>query len=216
MRLKCNTFTLKTASVFVFIGLSTLFSCKKTSFNNEKELHEYVSSLSKKSETDLYTVTVKYLPAEYLTYKELKGKSYSTNEKDSLQRVYNTSRAFIINIRLKDDRLDPLKENSAGYTEYKNKLEALAFDMESFVTVEADSIEFLPVLSMLHPTQNLGGGKSVYLLFADNEKQSGLLKADHLNLIFKDEIFSTGSHKFNFSKKDLNDIPNIAFWKPTE
>ena len=162
-------------------------------------------------------LTVKYLPAEYLAFKDLKS-IVNPSQKiiDSLVEQYRDSRAFLLTIQPNPDYQangDILYKGVGSYVEYRQRIMDLNFSIEKFISIKADDQTFKPLLSSLENNYGISEKQSVYLLFADNTNQKGLLNAPQLDLVFEDALFGSGINHFKFQKKDLDNIPSIDYLK---
>ena len=199
-----------------------LFACGSSGEVNSEEayvkwLNNEKNGLIKTKYIGELKLTVKYLPPDYVVYREVKSgsKKYSKEEKEKMLAEAKNTRTFILTIgpdERKKGTGDIMFYNVKGEEDYTFRAEALNYNMDKYVYIGTGKISHAPKLHVLENTYGLTTHRDVYLVFADDDEKKDLLKADTLDFVFNDEIFGTGISHFSFSRKDLNNVPAINFW----
>ena len=196
----------------------TLFICGCSSdFQTEREFYQWwndsENGLVKEKEINDFKLIVKYMPPEYLAYNELKGKNFTRSEYDDLYDKYKSSRTFLLSILPADEKStqDVLYYNLQSVEEYKQRIMEMNFSPGEYISLKTDCGVYKPVLSTMENVYNIDPKRSLYLVFADNEENQGLLNANELDLVFEDYIFDTGINHFSFNKNKLDNIPVFSF-----
>jgi len=162
-------------------------------------------------------IIAKYLPLEYLAFKELRSYGqYSKDVRDSILALYNKSRTFLLTIgpyEEKGAKFDIMKTGVHDYTEFKQRAMTMNFDMAAYVSLNTELGEFKPVLTNMENVYGLSKHRNIYLVFTSAEANGKLMTANELDLTFTDEIFNTGINHFIFKKEKLDHLPTINFWK---
>jgi len=204
----------------IYILTLTLFICGCSSdFKTESEFYKWwndkANGLVKEKEINDFRLIVKYMPAEYLAFNELKGKNYSKSEYDDLYDKYKSSRTFLLSILPSDEKStqNVLYYNLENFADYKKRILEMNFSPGDFISLKTDCGIFKPVLSTMENVYNIDAKKSIYLVFADNEENQGLIDANELDFVFEDYIFETGINHFFFNKNNLDNIPGFNFLK---
>lgn len=201
-------------TLIFFLGL-TLGGCEHR-IQSEGELHHWLNDethgLIRSKTINDFTLTIKYLPKEYLILKELKSVSSSNQYLiDSLAKQYENALAFLMTIKLDEGERDIMYEGVSNYIDYKQRVIDLNFDMGEYVYLKTPTGKCRPILSTLENSYSLVGHRSIYLLFGDCDAISTPQNQDTLDLVFEDEIFETGINHFLFKKEDLQNIPSINY-----
>lgn len=197
-----------------------LFACTD-SFDSPRELNQWINSpengmVAVKQSGDKELV-LKYLPASYLVYKEIKDiKEPTKGLVDSLMKVYANSRSFLLTIKYKgDEPYDPVYEGIADFYDFKERKEDMQFSFDKYVKLcTSQGNEYKPVLSHMEDTYGLQKHRNIYLVFApETESESDIMGAGELDVVFHDKIFDTGITHFVFKKKDIDKELKLNFLK---
>lgn len=151
-------------------------------------------------------ITVKYLPPQWLTYREEKsyqgGMEISNNEQSS----YQSSHVFLLTIQ--PDAEDIMYHGVADYVAYKERIMALNFHLEEYVQLRIGERILKPVLHTLEDTYGVAPHRNVYIVFADEQSDS-ITSNQELDFVLADQIFNTGISHFVFSQQALAQAPAI-------
>jgi len=152
-------------------------------------------------------ISVKYLPAELLAYRELKGGA-PPGRADSLRNRYRRSHAFLLTLKPVgyDSGGDVMYRGVGSYAAYKRRVMDLNFNLDRYVSLRDGEKEVKPLLYTLENTYGATEGRSLYLVF-ENAAAGG----SALDFVFSDEILGTGISHFRFCKSDLENVPSIAY-----
>lgn len=198
----------------LIVGLILLNTGCKKEFRSESDFYKWwndeSNGLKKEKTVNDFKISVRYMPADYLTYNELKGNSYTIVMADSIRRKYVNSRTFLLTIEPinKKKDIDLLFHGASSFGEYKERISKLNFSPGEYIKIKTGSKEHLPVLSTMENAYNIDVKKSLYLVFAN---ENGLLDEPELDFEFNDLIFDTGINHFVFYKKNLDNIPEFKF-----
>lgn len=199
------------------IGFIFLSSCG--GFSTEQDLYKWISDekngLIKTKDMGGVIIKVKYLPAEYLVYNEVKGKHYSQAQVDSLTAEFKKTRSFLMTLEFKKTNSgdNVLASGTDHYNEYKERIEKLNFALDEYVTIKTEDAELAPVLWTLENTYTVGNKRNLYITFGDEKIEEVFKESSKLDLVFNDEIFYTGIAHFVFDNKQLQSVPKIKFWQ---
>jgi protein-tyrosine-phosphatase len=239
---------IKICTVLPFFLVSDKFRCGYTivtlflfltgcvpAIKNEQELHQYLTKeangfVQSKSVDDL-EITVKYLPPEFQTLREIKGIAQSERfasqtdkaleaQTDSILAYYQKQYVFLLTVKPKAAQPTENQENRqthnpdvmyrdiSNYSEFKERVTQVNFHADEYIYLVTSGKRLKPLLHTLENTYSLMPQRTIYLVFADENlhKTSSAnkdLSYDDLELVFEDQLFSTGIHHFLFSKKKL-------------
>lgn len=194
-----------------------LLSCAEKPSNIEsylKWLNKEENGILKSKKINGLIISVKYLPAEYLVYKDMEQET-GKNIKDSLMKAYSNSKTFLLTIapdKEKEDQSDVMYKGIKNYKEYQERVMDMNFDMASYVTLKTETGEFKPVLTNLENTYSLSKSRNIILVFVPNQKED-FNKVNRWDLTYEDPFFEAGIMHFDFKQQDLTNIPAINFWK---
>jgi len=195
--------------LFVVIILS---ACRPSKFQTEQEFYAWwndeSNGFTKQYDANSFSLSAKYLPAEYLAFKELKSNpSFSF---DSLVVEYNSGYTFLISIKSKNQKGDPLlKENDLE--DFAGKIYDLNFIPEQFVQLTIGDSILVPVLSTLESGGEIGNQRTWYVVFSALDGTEHQYK--DLDLLFDDHIYNSGLHHFIFNRTDIAILPAFEFVK---
>ena len=161
-------------------------------------------------------IELKFLPPEFLTYREVKRlNNYSEEYVDSLLNYYRNSYSFLLKIGPdeKNQDQDIMLKGVTSIEEFNIRAQKLNFEIGEYVSLTADNIEYEPVLSNMENVYGMHSHRNIYLVFSPNDNNMSLLEAKKLDIRFNDELFETGISHFVYIKKNINNIPEVKFWK---
>jgi hypothetical protein len=198
-----------------FLGL-LLFSCSRTEISLEEDYVKWIDKhLTKSKIVSGIELHLKFIPPEFLAYRELKGTNPSQSTIDSLVAYYSKS----ITLHL---MFEPLPNSEGGSSdilyhgieskeEYEYRLRELSFNFQEYIYLKTNLHDYPPVLFSFENTFGLTSGRLVYLVFNPEEKHLDLMK-NGLTIVLNDLLFVTGTTYFSFSESELKKIPKIGFW----
>ncbi len=169
-------------------------------------LHDPGNGLVQTRQIGDLQLSVKYLPAELLAYRE--GKGATPQRVDSLRNRYRQSHAFLLTLKPVGSVAggsDVMYRGVGNYQAYKQRVMDLNFNLDRYVRLRDGEKEVKPLLHTLENTYGATEGRSLYLVF-ENAAAGGT----DLDFVFSDEILGTGISHFRFRKSDLENVPSIA------
>lgn len=186
-------------------------SCKST-MNDYSDYMKYIANpdngLTKTQTTSGLKISVKYLPIDYLAYTELKNSQEvkTKEEKELLKKAYENSLTFMLTFAPDEGKtFDVTKVGVANYEEFAERIENMNFNFSNYIKLETEKEEFQPELTQMESTYGLEKKRNIVLVFNRKNIQ------DDTKIVYKDEIFGTGTHRFLFKKEDLTSIPQFVF-----
>lgn len=162
-------------------------------------------------------VKVKYLPADYLVYKELKSidSPISKIQQDSIRKLYENSVSFLMSIgpdERKVEGSDVMYKNVAEYKEYAERVQTMNFDMEQYVTLRAGKNEYKPVLSAMENTYGLENKRNIIFVFVPKEIDDKSIRlSENMEFVYNDEMFDMGKNYFVFNRNKINNVPAFSY-----
>lgn len=186
-------------------------SCNST-IDNYSDYMKYIASpdngLTKTQSTSGLKISVKYLPLDYLVYAELKNAEGEKTEaeKEALKKAYENSLTFMLTFAPDEGKaFDVTKVGVADYDEFSERIENMNFNFSNYVKLESEDEEIQPELTQMESTYGLEKKRNILLVFNKKDIQ------DDTKIVYKDEIFGTGTHRFLFKEEDLTSVPQFVF-----
>ncbi len=175
-----------------------------------KYLANKENGLVKEKSVNGVQIKVKYLPLDYLAYKEYE------NDKDlkieEIKKTYENSLKFMMSIGpAKDKRFDITKVGVSSYEEFALRIEEMNFWMKEYVTLSFEGKEITADLAQMESTYGLEKDRKIIFVFQNKDEQGNSILTQDITFTYKDEIFYTGINKFKFSIDDINDLPEFKF-----
>ncbi len=211
-----SKFGLNIALLFMLIFL---LSCNK-SMNNAADYFNYLDNpehgICKVKDISDLEIKVKYLPAEYLTYQELKNEKQNDINRDSIIEIYQHNITFLVTVgpsKSAENSFDITKVGVSNMEEFKARSMQLNFNMKSAFKLITDSQTLEPVFCEMENVYDLSFHRKFNVVFSPIEDKDELKNTEEFTLVYNDELFNTGISKFKFSKDNINKIPSIGFWK---
>lgn len=149
-------------------------------------------------------LTMKYLTVPYLVYNDVKEiENPSDILIDSLTKVYSNSRNFLLTIRSTSHSEDIMLEGVTNEMEYNQKNMIMNFGISEYLSLKTDAGNtYFPVLVNMENTYGLQKHKNFYIVFAPtDESERDIMRSKTLDIVYNDQIFSTGIHHFLFKKE---------------
>lgn len=205
-----------------FVLCTVLLSCSKQQVNSVAEYSKWINNpdngLIVTRKINGLKISVKYLPSDYLVYKEMQDDNGAIkNQLESLKNEYENSITFLMTISPDEDKgnkNDIMFDGITNYKEYSERLLSLNFEIDKNITLKTGNIELKPVLSALENTYGLSKGRNIVFAFAPTkiEKQE-IENSAEFDFMYSDDLFQMGLMHFNFTKKDLKNLPLISQWE---
>lgn len=195
-----------------------LNGCNPGKIDSEQRLYAWVNDLDNGLVKTRYIngirLTAKYLPPEFLAYKEWATSGETKPHYHSLLEVYKHNRTFLLTIGPDDREVaggDVMFYDVLNKEDFRQRVQDLNFEIGKYISLSAGNRQFAPKLHALENTYGLGKHRNIYLVFANDESNGSLLTGKKLDLRFNDEIFQTGISHFVFEKQDLDGLPELKF-----
>lgn len=196
------------SALFVF----SLFSCsEKKEFSKLEELTKYINSkesgLLNEKVVGGIRYKIKYLPTDYLIYKQIDQQQVPRNYAiDSLYSAFGNSITFLFSIGPESDNGTNITNYGVGnYEEFSERLKQLCFDSQEWIYLQSSSgKEYKPSLVHLENINSLEKHRNLIVVFEKDK-----FVTDDFSFVFHDEIFQTGINKFYFKSNDIKRIPKI-------
>jgi hypothetical protein len=211
--------------VLIYILLFFLFlqfGCSPSSCDTYEEYLSYLNDeengLVKYRKSKGMTISLKYLPTDFLVYREL-GNISVKNQKilDSLRGQYTESITFLMTIEPdaheeKSNQRDITFEGIGNYEQYKERILLMSFGIESRIDLKTDKGDFVPVLVNMEQSFGLKKGRDFIVVFVPGKGTSkDFFNSSTYDFIYDDEIFDLGINHFVFDKKDIDALPKLNF-----
>lgn len=201
--------------IVLLLSSSVLFSCQKSSLDIKgilKYINNPANGVMKERIVGGYNFQVKYLPIDYMVYRELEEvKAPAQKLVDSLKQEYKYSLNYILRIGPADDQSFDVTKGNAKTTEaYNAQNYSMNFELQEYLSLEiAEGRVLKPVLVRTENTYGLTDHRNINIVFS--LAKDDLEQLEYYDLRFQDDLFNTGRHHFVFNKKDITNIPPIKF-----
>lgn len=198
---------------FVFIVLQFL-GCN-SSIKNEAAFLEWLNQPEngyvKKNHTNGFSMTMKYLPAEYLAYAEFKNEDLDpSKDRATLVEEFEDSRTFILSIEHEVSGIDISNYGIQNISEFKRRISELNFNIKDYIFLKNENgKKSKPVLTTFENSYELGGKKTFYIVFAKEQEKD--IDAKKIDIVFEDPFFDTGINHFMFQTEQIDHSPILQF-----
>jgi hypothetical protein len=200
-----------------FSAVIVLISCGKPKELAFEKYGRWISSeengLVKSKEVKNASIQVRYLPSEYLAYKEFVG-SPDANF-DTIWNAYKCGLTF--QVTLSADKADKTYGNLMYYQvpsqeELTARIRYLSFSIEEFISLKHGDETYLPVLSNFEGFDQLGNRVSFQVAFIvpDYNCAAPQPSFNDITLTFDDPFWDIGSNNFLFEKGVFTELPKIT------
>jgi hypothetical protein len=197
---------------FILFAISLLTACSTRALKPAefmKFINEEKNGLNKVKNINGLKIKVKYLPSDFLAYKEFKDSDMSGDEKlDSLKKLYANSLTFVMELSPeKEKSQDVMLQNIHSEQEYKDRVNVMNFNMKDYLEIEVDGKNISPSIANLENIYGLKNSRKVIVVFPVEIKK--MTRGKELKFTYSDEIYSTGVNHFEFQSDDILDVPQI-------
>jgi len=174
-----------------------LGSCASNTFS-PREFMRFVNDdgngLVKRKAAGWLDVEVKFLPPEWLAYKD----DLPSSEK------YDNTALFSLKLKPNQDIADPLKAMSLDYADFKEKVEIVSFYMDQYIYFKKENETIKPNLVRLE-TLNGPTNEITFLCSFEKDQLTSKDKKDYELIMYFDGIeLGCGITKFSFDASDLD------------
>lgn len=197
---------------FVFI-LFVLSSCQDFTVPIEqfkKQLN--TSDFSKEKKVGELEYNLTYSPPAYLSYLDTRGKSYNSQELDSIQGLYKSTLSFVFTIgsdKSREANFDVMYLGVHDENEYKKRVHLLNFGIQRLVSLKSGKHEMTSAICETESVYGIVKDRKINIVFNRYFKGEDLLNQETLEVQFIDEIFNTGINKFRFNTGDIKEINQL-------
>ena len=198
--------------------LAMLSGCAKDSISDPAEYFQYLedsdNGISKIRNTNGIEIKAKYMPSEYLCYQDMKLNKEKMSIKDSIMEYYKYNAAFLVTVGPEEDieAFSVTKYGIQDMNEFNERANLLNFHMSQYFTLDVNGQTLEPIFCEMENVYELSYNRKFNVVFAPTNKKDQIIESSNMTLTFKDELYNTGTNKFNYKRADINDIPEIDFW----
>lgn len=200
--------------VLVFAGLCVLSACGRKELGLEAYMAWYKQAdngLSKEKVVNGYKIKLRYIPADYLVYKELIASPKA--KRDSVAQYYQNNVSLVLSIA--PVAMDPhegdrniMYDGLEKFEDYKKRVFDLNFNIEDLVELKLDENTVLvPSIYNVENTYGLSKELNFNIVFSPNARVKDFGKYEKLDVVLNDHVFETGINHFVFEKKELDKLP---------
>ncbi len=166
---------------------------------------------------------VKYLPPDYLAWRELQGRDAWDADFEALSAYHRRSISFLFSIDPAEARQpagvgspkvparDAMSYGLRSFEDYAERVMKLNFGLADQWELRTEKGSFRPVLTGMENSYELGPRRSCILVFAPPDSIRPLRAARDYDLVFKDETLATGISHFRFRREDFESLPQLQF-----
>ncbi|MEM7549574.1 MAG: hypothetical protein AAF363_07865 [Bacteroidota bacterium] len=210
-------------SYIVLLIIVVLFGCSKGSKSSlaleeyQNWLIEHKEQILKTKGTDFLRISAQYLAADYLAFQDLKLSVGSVSQEalDSLSHEYLQTLSFQVNLEASSKENNLLYHKVNGYSEYKQRVNHLNFDLDTFLSLTVNDHRYKPLLGHFEGYHELSNRLIFHVTFKPEEYMNGKFDdtIDRLYLTFDDPYWETGINHFTFEREHIEQLPKIALSK---
>jgi len=177
---------------------------------SKREFLKYINDpghgLVQKTKIKDVDVQLSYEPSSLLIAQELSAAPHGdTSTLRSLEKKYSTNYYFLLKFSKNNKELI---RQLGSFSQYSDMVQVLSFQMQQFVnltTAAHDTVEMSDYA--FEQTYGMGNANTVLLAFPKEK----IGKADKLDVNLAECGFGIGSLKFDFDKKDMDQIPRLDY-----
>ena len=205
---------MKTTSIIITLFL-LLTACASSELDIDayfKYLAEPSNGLYKTNRVQQFEIRARYLPVDYLIYKDYKrDKNLTTINIDSLKENYQGSLTFLLQIapnKAEGHEFDVMTQTVSTVTDFKSQSHHMNFEMQEHLSLKIGDQVFKPVLVELENTYELTQHRNFMVTYA---LDAATLASDYksIDFVYQDELFGTGIHHFLFEQRAIEKTPTI-------
>lgn len=164
------------------------------------------NDLTKAKEISEITYRLSFMPKECLAYIETKNTEFSTELFEEAKTHYNGMTYFNLRIELKDGSGELLKHNLNSGQQYNDRITYMSFKMQKDIFLVQGKDTLSPGLFHFERIYEVAPYATVMMAF-DNEQFN---PEEEFTIVYDDKLFNKGYLKYNYSTKQLIDLPNIS------
>lgn len=171
------------------------------------------NGLIKTREIKNVQLEAKYLPADFLAYKEFSSE-HNTLDFDSVRSAYKCALSF--HVKISADAQHPEYGNLMQYKissreEMMARLQYLSFRIPEFLHLHQGSKKYEPVLSHFEGFDQVGNSIRFQVSYVVDEFACGTIQPEFtdLTLTWDDPFWDLGTNNFLFPKNMFQEIPKL-------
>lgn len=196
----------------------TLFGCGQSQdvlvWNDyQKWVTHESNELKKVKKVNSLNISAQFLPADYLTFQELKRDGIaidSVNYKSS-KKNYQCGLTFRLMLEPEQKGVNLLYHKVSNMAEYGARVSTLSFDIDRFIGMRIGGKTYAPVLANYEGYNELNNRLIFTTVFQPEEFSCGSFGpgTEKVTLTFDDPFWSTGVNNFTYNTSTLTDVPQI-------
>lgn len=200
--------------IFYFIPVtlalvSCLCGCKQQAVDSPTALvawvHDASNGLHVTREMGGLQLEVQHRPLDYIIAMENKGQPVSAAEASRRKAELEGMEYYNLSLELISSGEDIARSGTSSATDYQQRFQQLAFDMEHDVQL-LQGTDTLPCL-LFHYAPNYGVGPKAHFALAFERTAS----TEDRVLVFNDNIFNSGPIRFRMNYDSMADLPKIQY-----
>jgi hypothetical protein len=187
--------------------------------NQMDNLEEYLAYLADETNGIVHSksvagvqMKVKYMPIEYLVYKDFTNQD-KKGDKKKLFKEYKNTLSFMLTLGPdKNENFDITRVGVSSYEEFTERMEVMNFQMGGMISLEYGDKTIHPKLSLMENTYGLAQERAILVSFEVSDNlENAFMKNNDCKFIYKDGLFNTGISKFAFDKTSIRELPEFQF-----
>lgn len=170
------------------------------------EHSEKNEQLNQKKNMGNFSYELKYLSADVMALKELRGETGTPADYNEVKSHYSDLLYFSLGIRNSTFSSELLRYQLTSKEQYKDRINYCSFYIQNdlFLVNGTDSLPC--ALVQYERTFNVSNGLKFTMAFSKPEKLSG-----SFTIVFYDNLFKNGIIKMTFKSSDITDAPVLMF-----
>lgn len=164
------------------------------------------NKLSKAKDIADLEFKLSYLPPEWMAFLELKTQPYDLPQFAKTKENYSEMSYFKFRIEVIDGGGELLKYKLQSPAQYEERVRYTSFDMQNDLCLVQDNDTLRPGLFLFERIFEVAPYGTAMLAF-DNKKFD---KNKGFTIVYNDVLFDKGYVKFNYTDKQLINLPNIS------
>lgn len=143
---------------------------------------------------------------ECLAYQELKDEEYTKEKFAETTKHYEGMTYFNFKIEVEEGAGELLKYKLASPQQYNSRITYMSFEMQKDICLVQGKDTLYPGLYHFERIFSIAPYATVLMAF-DNKKFN---TDEEFTIVYNDRLFNKGLIKYNYSSKQLIDLPNIS------
>lgn len=209
--------------LWVTLLLAVTVSCTKKIESKDflKWLSKEENGLVKTKRSNGFAITLKYLPLDYFVSRELLNQDLKQVEfnaarfSDSIRKEHAENLYFMLHIdndtSVVRGSADIMFRDIYDYGSYNSRIYKMNFDFADDIELVKNQKHYHPILTSFENHYGLDGGRNIMLVFSPQEDSLEFGNNSDLELTYNDEELGIGITHFNFSKSDIENIPQLVY-----